>query len=50
MDRIATMDVSKSATKKWKETIPKVTKMAVAENNPSMDIWLDKLDDYSDGM
>lgn len=49
MDRIASKQVSKLATRKWRDTIPKILKVAAAENDQTMDVWLENLDSFSDG-
>ena len=49
MDRIAAKDVSKSANRKWNEIVPRVIRVAKIEENPCIEMFLQNLDDFSDG-
>ena len=49
MDRITVNELSKSATSKWIETIPKIVRVAGIENDPTMNVFLEDIDNSTDG-
>lgn len=47
MDRIAEKAVSKTAVKKWMETVPKLNQRTQVDH--TIDILLEEVDDYTEG-